>query len=107
MILFCNFSFLAQCPTDHPFSYDNGNNCCKTKEERLIETETTPWWPQSQIEDGTCDGLDFNRQSTCCRDEAYTPCPRASGCFDNSGGKCLIHLKSKLNFAQLFTFLVL
>ena len=90
------FSFLDQCPTDHPFAYNNGNHCCKTKEERLVEIGTTPWWPQSEIDDGTCDGLDFNRQSSCCRDDAYTPCPHTSGCFDNSGGKCLIHQNSTL-----------
>ena len=92
--LFCSFPFLAQCPPDHPFVYVNGNHCCKTKEERLIQDGITPWWPQSEIDDGTCDGLDFNRQSACCRDEAHTPCPHASGCFDNSGSKYLIHLKN-------------
>ena len=88
--MFC-FSFLAQCPTDHPFAYLNGGYCCKTKEERLVKLGITP---QNEIDDGTCDGLDFNRQSVCCRDEANTPCPHASGCFDNSDGKYLIHLKN-------------
>ena len=78
--MFC-FSFLAQCPTDHPFAYLNGDFCCKTREERPVELGHTP---QNEIDDGTCDGLDFNRQSVCCRDDAYTPCPHASGCFDNS-----------------------
>ena len=92
--MFC-FSFLAQCPTDHPFAYLNGGYCCKTREERLVKLGITP---QNEIDDGTCDGLDFNRQSVCCRDEANTPCPHASGCFDNSDGKYLIHLKKNLRF---------
>ena len=89
------FFFLAQCPTEHPFSYLNGGYCCKTREERPIKLGITP---QNEIDDGTCDGLDFNRQSVCCRDEANTPCPHASGCFDNSDGKYLIHLKKNLRF---------
>ena len=82
---FCYFSFLAQCPTDHPFAYLNGGYCCKTREERPVNLGITP---QNQIDDGTCDGLDFNSQSACCRDEAYTPCPHASGCFDSSRVNC-------------------
>ena len=84
MILFCYFSFLAQCPTDHPFAYLNGGYCCKTREERPVNVGITP---QNQIDDGTCDGLDFNSQSVCCRD-GNTPCPYARGCFDNSFVTC-------------------
>ena len=62
----------------------NGGYCCKTKEERPVELGITP---QNEIDDGTCDGVDFNIQSTCCKDEAYTPCPDGSGCFDSSVGK--------------------
>ena len=74
---------IAQCPLDHPFAYNNGDNCCKTKEERPIELGITP---QNEIDDGTCDGVDFNRQSKCCKSD-YTPCPHGSGCFDYSLGK--------------------
>ena len=72
----------ALCPLDHPFAYSNGDHCCKTKEERPIELGITP---QNEIDDGTCDGVDFNRQSKCCKDGANTPCPDGSGCFDNYG----------------------
>ena len=40
--------------------------------------------PQSEIDDGTCDGVNFNRQSVCCKTE-YTQCPGLNGCFDNTG----------------------
>ena len=43
--------------------------------------------PQNEIDDGTCDGVNFNRQSKCCKDEAFAPCSHASGCFDNYNGK--------------------
>ena len=76
------FYFYTECPLDHPFAYLNGGYCCKTKEERPVEYG---WTPQNEIDDGTCDGVDFNRQSKCCKDEAYTPCPHGSGCFDNVG----------------------
>ena len=81
--LFFKFYFLIslECPHDHPFAYLNGGYCCKTKEERPVSGGITP---QNEIDDGTCDGVDFNRQSTCCKSE-YSPCPHGSGCFDNVG----------------------
>ena len=82
---------IAQCPLDHPFAYNNGDNCCKTNEERPIELGITP---QNEIDDGTCDGVDFNRQSKCCK-YTNTPCPDGSGCFDNYGktNNSYIHLR--------------
>ena len=71
------------CPLDYPFAYLNGRYCCKSKEERPVNWKITP---QKDIDDGTCDGVDFNRRSTCCRSE-NAPCPTGSGCFDNSVGK--------------------
>jgi len=69
------------CPLDYPFAYLNGGYCCKTKEERPVSPQT----PQNEIDDGTCDGVDFNRQSKCCKSQ-NAPCPNGSGCFDNSVG---------------------
>ena len=76
----------------------NGSYCCKTREEKLVTVGITP---QNEIDDGTCDGLDFNRQSVCCADGAHTPCPHSSGCFDNydGKGKYLIHLCSIIHFS--------
>ena len=71
------------CPLDYPFAYWNGHYCCKTNEERPVELGITP---QNEIDDGTCDGVDFNRQSRCCKSER-APCPHGSGCFDNSVGE--------------------
>ena len=71
------------CPLDYPFAYWNGGYCCQTNKERPVELGITP---QNEIEDGTCDGVDFNRQSYCCNSE-HAPCPHESGCFDNSVDK--------------------
>ena len=38
--------------------------------------------PQNEINDGTCDGVNFNRQSKCCK-SGHVPCPHGSECFDN------------------------
>ena len=70
------------CPPDHPFAYLNGAFCCKTNEERPLSYNQTP---QNEIDSGTCDGVDFNRQSVCCKDEKYIQCPHGSGCFTNTG----------------------
>ena len=64
------------CPLSHPFAYLNGDYCCKTAEERPT---SWGWTPQDEIDDGTCDGVDFNLQSVCCK-TGYTPCPQGSGC---------------------------
>ena len=81
---FLKFYFhIAPCPLDYPFAYLNGGYCCKTNKERPVELGITP---QNEIDDGTCDGVDFNRQSKCCKSE-NTPCPHGSVCFDNSVGK--------------------
>ena len=82
----------------------NGDYCCKTKEERPVELGITP---QNEIDAGTCDGLNFNRQSTCCKSgfgifpgPTFLPCPHGSGCFDNSpllGADCggVINMESE------------
>jgi len=70
------------CPPDHPFAYLNGAFCCKTNEERPLSNNQTP---QNEIDSGTCDGVDFNRQSVCCKDEKYIRCPQGSGCFTSTG----------------------
>ena len=67
------------CPNDHPYPYLNGAYCCKTNEEK---TGT-----QNEIDAGTCDGMDFNIQSTCCKDNANTACPWGSGCNPDIEGK--------------------
>ena len=41
--------------------------------------------PKHQIQDGTCDGIGFTRESRCCKDHAATVCPHGSGCFDYLG----------------------
>ena len=109
MYTYCTFNFdpffLEEksiggfCPTSHSFAYLNGHYCCKTKEERQVGGcchET----PQSEIEDGTCDGIEFNRQSVCCYNEQWVTCPYSSGCDDNPGMynylKCTIRVNFKV-----------
>ena len=76
--LFFYFYFYIECPFDYPFAYLNGGYCCKVKEERPVEWGFTP---QNEIDDGTCDGVNFNIQSVCCKTE-WAPCPHSSGCSD-------------------------
>ena len=60
----------------------NGGYCCKEQKERQLDHSVVT--PQNEIDDGTCDGVDFNRQSKCCNHN-HAPCPHASGCFDRIG----------------------
>ena len=82
LVLIHNFFsfFLAECPLDYPFAYLNGNHCCKTKQERPLDSGT----PQNEIDDGSCDGFNFNQFSRCCKGDANTPCAYATRCHDNS-----------------------
>ena len=59
----------------NPYAYYNGKYCCNENEEKPNGTE-------SQIEDGTCDGLDFNRKSECCSGDIYN----TNNAYDNSAG---------------------
>ena len=36
----------------------------------------------SEKASGTCDGIGFSRESTCCKDHGYQKCPYPNGCFD-------------------------
>ena len=67
------------CPNDYPYPYWNGDYCCKTNEEK---TGT-----QNEIDAGTCDGMDFNIHSKCCKGNAFTACPWARGCNPDNEGK--------------------
>ena len=41
----------------------------------------------SEKASGTCDGIGFSRESTCCKDHAYQKCPFGNGCVNyNQGG---------------------
>ena len=62
---------------DHPFAYFGGQYCCKTNQEFVGSTN------QTEVQSGTCDGIGFSTESTCCKDHAYVNCPHGSGCFDN------------------------
>ena len=66
--------FIGGCPTSHPYAYLNGDYCCQTNEE------LTNGGTQSEKDSGTCDGINFNEQSTCCKNHGFIPCPSANGC---------------------------
>ena len=70
-----SYNYLGFCPASNPYAYYNGNYCCNENEEKPNGTE-------SQIEDGTCDGLDFNRKSECCSGDIYN----TNNAYDNSAG---------------------
>merc|ERR1712080_578500 len=70
---------IGGCPTSHPYAYLNGNYCCQTNEE------LTNGGTQSEKDSGTCDGINFNEQSTCCKNHGFIPCPSANGCSTGFG----------------------
>ena len=70
-----SYNYLGFCSVSYPYAYYNGKYCCNENEEKPAGTE-------SQIEDGTCDGLDFNRKSECCSGQ-YSSTYNA---YDNSAG---------------------
>ena len=55
---------------EYPFAYLNGKHCCKTNNERPKGAGA----PQDKIDNGSCDGLNFGRQSSCCENNDHVPC---------------------------------
>ena len=76
------------CPSNFPFAYLNGQYCCKSNQERPNGGNT------AEKESGTCDGLGFSKESTCCLDNAYQKCPAPGGC-DNYQGTYVVEHFSK------------
>ena len=77
------YNYLGFCPASNPYAYYNGKYCCNENEEKPNGTE-------SQIEDGTCDGLDFNRKSECCSGDIYN----TNNAYDNSAGMYILYIQS-------------
>ena len=67
-----------RCTKDHPFAYLNGQYCCKTNQE-LVNGGTL-----NEVASGTCDGIGFSIESTCCKDNKYLKCPYTQ-CKDYAG----------------------
>ena len=63
------YILVKQCPLDHPYAYLNGAKCCASDEE--LESGGT----KSEIASGTCDGIGFDIESTCCKDHQFIECP--------------------------------
>ena len=64
------------CPMDYPYAYLNGKQCCRSNQE-LVNGGL-----YSEKKSGTCDGINFNRESTCCKDHDNQACQHNEGCFD-------------------------
>ena len=75
----CYYSFSeGTCTKDHPFAYKNGQYCCETNQE-LVNGGNS-----DEVASGTCDGIGFSIESTCCKDHKYLKCPHTK-CKDYGG----------------------
>ena len=73
------YSFLeSTCTKDYPFAYNNGQHCCETNQE-LVNGGNS-----DEVASGTCDGIGFSIESTCCKDHKYLKCPHTK-CKDYGG----------------------
>ena len=52
----------------------NGDYCCKTNKEKKYGAT------QQDIISGTCDGINFDFDSTCCEYNEFLKCPYSTGC---------------------------
>ena len=77
----CHLAIILEprCPADHPYAYKNGKQCCKTTQEFTNGRGAS----KAEKESGTCDGIGFNRDSTCCKDYERVPCPQKNECFNH------------------------
>ena len=66
------------CTKDHPFAYLNGQYCCETNQEKVNGGSS------NEVASGTCDGIGFSIESTCCKDDKYLKCPHTK-CKDYGG----------------------
>ena len=65
-----------RCTKDYPFAYRNGEYCCETNQEKVNGGTS------NEVASGTCDGIGFSIESTCCKDK-YMKCPHT-----RCKGKC-------------------
>ena len=57
------------CTKDYPFAYLNGQFCCETNQE-LVNGGSL-----NEVASGTCDGIGFSIETTCCKDRKWIKCP--------------------------------
>ena len=81
-VFICIYYFFSErrCTKDHPYAYLNGQYCCETNQE-LVNGGTL-----NEVASGTCDGIGFSIESTCCKDHHYLQCPYTQ-CKDYYAGK--------------------
>ena len=58
-----------ECPSKYPYAYHNGEYCCATNKETLNSTLGYD-----------CDGRIIDKDSLCCEDDKYVPCPNNGIC---------------------------
>ena len=79
-VFICIYYFFSErrCTKDHPYAYLNGQYCCETNQE-LVNGGNS-----DEVASGTCDGIGFSIESTCCYDKKYVKCPDTT-CKDYAG----------------------
>ena len=82
------------CTKDYPFAYLNGKYCCKYNQEKvnggmnLNLSKIEQYRISIEVDSGTCDGIGFSIESTCCKDDKYLKCPHTQ-CVTRPAGKDL------------------
>merc|ERR1712157_164636 len=67
---------MPSCPSDFPFAYQNGSYCCKYDKEHADGGNA------EEKQSGTCDGIEFSKNSTCCHEHDFKKCPASEKCDD-------------------------
>ena len=70
---------MPSCPSDFPFAYQNGSYCCKYNKEHADGGNA------DEKKSGTCDGIQFSKNSTCCHEHDFKKCPASEKCDDYQG----------------------
>merc|ERR1712166_609003 len=68
------------CTKEYPFAYLNGKYCCETDQERVNGGTS------NEVASGTCDGIGFSIESTCCKNSKYLKCPHTQ-CVTRTAGQ--------------------
>merc|ERR1712038_1271670 len=67
---------MPSCPSDFPFAYQDGSYCCKYDKEHADGGNA------EEKQSGTCDGIEFSKNSTCCHEHDFKKCPASEKCDD-------------------------
>ena len=86
-----------ECPVTHPYAFELGKSCCKTKYEDDPENQGDRFsnytcsnsfvYATAPQCDATCDGSELSIYSNCCEDDAVLECPDGNLCIDGNENK--------------------